>query len=114
MLSETIKVWRKEQSSIDCMGEPVYIWNSEDVEDCIVRPLAGENLTDSTRPDGVVVTYSVAFPKTYDKRNNLRGCKVTFRGMEETQALYVAGSPDITYPCPTAWDTIAEVGRIDG
>lgn len=114
MLGETVKVWRKEQASTDCMGEPVYTWTAEDVDDCIVRPLAGDNLTDATRPDGVVVSYSVAFPKTYKRRNSLRGCKVTFRDLTEKQALHVAGAPDITKPCPTAWDTIVEVGRVDG
>ncbi len=114
MLGETVTVWRREQAGSDSMGEPVWSWVSEDVEGCLVRPRTGSDANDSMRPDGVNVSAVVAFPKTYDKRDNLANCKVAFRGMGLSDALHVSGYPIPTSPCPTSWDTLAEVGRADG
>lgn len=114
MIGETIEVLRKTQKGTDSMGEPTYEWVSEQVQNCLVRPLQGADLTDALRPDGVRVSYVVAFPKSYTGRSTLRGCKVAFPARSNTEPLWVSGSPDITSPCPTEWDTTAEVGRVDG
>ena len=111
MLGEAVEVLRRTQSGTDIMGEPVYTWGAETVDNCLVRPLTGSDLNDAMRPDGVRVRYNVAFPKTYEGRATLRGCKVSLRGCEP---LFVVGEPDITNPCPTMWDVVAEVGRVDG
>lgn len=114
MFGEVVSVWRKTQTGTDAMGEPIYEWTSEDVANCLIRPLSGEDISEAARPDGVRASYSVAFPKTYLDRDSLRGCKVSFRDLGEDEALDVVGEPDITRPCPTAWDVIAQVGRADG
>lgn len=114
MLGETVTVWRKSQTGTDCMGEPAFSWEAEEVCNCLVRPLSGGDLADALRPDGVRAAYEIAFPKDYEGRGDLRGCKVTFRDMDEGQALLISGSPGITRPCPTEWDTTAEAGRTDG
>lgn len=122
MLGETVAVLTRRRTGEDEMGEPVYEWGSEQVENVLVRPLSGSDLTDPLRPDGIRVSYSLAFPKawTAGKAPGFlahRRVALVARGMDERDAdaaLRVSGSPDRTVPCPTAWDTIAEVGRTDG
>ena len=122
MIGETVAVLTRTKTGTDEMGEPVYEWASERVENVLVRPLTGADLVDSLRPDGIRVSYSLAFPKawTAGKAPGFlahRRVALVARGMDGTDAdaaLRVSGSPDRTAPCPTAWDTIAEVGRSDG
>ena len=122
MLGETVAVLTRRKTGEDEMGEPVYEWGSEQVENVLVRPLSGSDLTDPLRPDGIRVSYSLAFPKawTAGKAPGFlahRRVALVARGMDGNDAdaaLRVSGSPDRTVPCPTAWDTIAEVGRTDG
>ena len=102
------------------MGEPTYGWGAETVGNCLVRPLPGSDLADALRPDGVRVQYSVALPKEYTATMApLAHARVALvdRGMDPSDAdaaLRVSGSPDVTRPCPTAWDVVAECGRVDG
>ena len=122
MLGETIAVLTRRKTGEDEMGEPVYEWDSERVENVLVRPLSGSDLADSLRPDGIRVSYSLAFPKAWTAGKapgflTHRRVALVARGMDERDAdaaLRVSGSPDRTTPCPTAWDTTAEVGRVDG
>jgi hypothetical protein len=122
MLGETVAVLTRRKTGEDEMGEPVYEWDSERVENVLVRPLAGADLADSLRPDGIRISYSLAFPKAWTAGKapgflTHRRVALVARGMDERDAdaaLRVSGSPDRTVPCPTAWDTTAEVGRVDG
>lgn len=122
MLGETVAVLTRRRTGEDEMGEPVYEWDSEQVENVLVRPLSGSDLADPLRPDGIRVSYSLAFPKAWTEgkaHGFLAHCRIALvaRGMDGNdadEALRVSGSPDRTSPCPTAWDTIAEVGRVDG
>ena len=122
MLGETVAVLTRTKTGEDEMGEPVYKWSAEQVDNVLVRPLSGSDLTDPLRPDGIRVSYSLAFPKawTAGKAPGFlahRRVALVARGMDGNDAdaaLRVSGSPDRTVPCPTAWDTIAEVGRTDG
>lgn len=122
-LGERVAVLTRSKTGTDEMGEPVYTWASEVVDDCLVRPLSGSDLTnsrsssDGMRPDGVLVQYSVAFPKTY--KGNLVHARVVLidRGGDVNDidaALRVSGAPDRTVPCPTRWNMIAEVGVLNG
>jgi hypothetical protein len=122
MLGETVAVLTRRKTGEDEMGEPVYEWSAEQVENVLVRPLSGSDLADPLRPDGIRVSYSLAFPKawTAGKAPGFlahRRVALVARGMDGNDAdaaLRVSGSPDRTVPCPTAWDTTAEVGRTDG
>ena len=129
MLGETVAVLTRRKTGEDEMGEPLYEWDSERVENVLVRPLSGfvrplsgSDLADSLRPDGIRVSYSLAFPKAWTAGKapgflTHRRVALVARGMDERDAdaaLRVSGSPDRTVPCPTAWDTTAEVGRVDG
>lgn len=122
MLGETVAVLTRTKASTDEMGEPVYEWTAETVDNVLVRPLSGSDLVDSLRPDGIQVSYSLAFPKAWTAGKlpgflAHRRVALVARGMDAKDAdsaLRVSGSPDRTVPCPTAWDTVAEVGRNDG
>ena len=123
MLGERVAVLRRDAGGEDEMGEPIYRWKSETVPGCLVRPLDGDEVDGGEglfRPDGVTVSYRIAFPKAWTRTAApLRGCRVALveRGMDpddEFSALRVSGAPDRTIPCPTLWDMTAEVGRVDG
>lgn len=122
-MGERVAVLRRREEGRDAMGEPVWGWDSEEVAGCLVRPLAGSDPDASgglPRPDGVTAEYAVAFPKGYTATMApLRHARVALveRGMDAgdaDSALMVSGSPDVTRPCPTRWDVIAEVGRMHG
>lgn len=124
---DTVRVWTRAQTSTDPMGEPVWAWTYQDVRGVAVKtgPRAnamrqGDEASD-LRPDGVRVKYTLAFPKGHGL--TLRHARVTFpdRGQTattwedaEAYAMLVSEDPQPQIPCPTKWDTIAEVGRTDG
>ncbi len=85
-------------------GEPV----REDVR-CVVCPGATSDM-DATRPEGVTVSYTLHFPKTY--AGVLRGCSVEVRG----ERYDVVGDPQRTTEAatPGPFNMAAEVTRADG
>lgn len=119
MTGETVAVLRRVAAGTDALGATVWRYVPERVTGCLVRPLDGSD-TDARRPDGVRAEYDVAFPKAYTaSAAPLRGCRVALveRGMDESvpaECLRVIGSPDVTRPCPTAWDLVARCGRAYG
>lgn len=119
-MGERVAVLRRRKSGEDSMGDPVWSWESEEVGGCLVRPLPGSDESEAVRPDGVLAQYSVAFPKSYtSSMAPLEHARVALvdRGMDADDAgaaLSVSGSPDVTRPCPTAWDVLATVGRLHG
>lgn len=121
MLGETVAVLSRTEGEPDAMGEPAYTWSAELVDNCLVRPMTGGDLADAQRPDGVEVKYTIAFPKGYTgdlahARIALvsRGADVSDPAAAAKEALHVTGSPDITQPCPTAWNRLVEAGVVNG
>lgn len=120
MLGEDVAVLRRTQTGTDAMGEPTYEWVPEVVGCCLVRPLDGSDAIAADAPDGRRCEYRIAFPKAWTATAApLAGCRVALvsRGMDAAdaaRALRVSGSPDRTVPCPTRWDTVADVWRADG
>lgn len=118
MIGERVAVLHRARVGDDAMGEPVHEWRPTVVDGALVRPLAGGEVADALRPDGVRVLYSIALPKAYDGPP-LAHARIALvdRGMDAADAdaaLRVLGSPDRTVPCPTRWDMVFEAGRIDG
>ena len=58
----------------DDLGEPVEAGPSREEVRCVVCPGATSDM-DATRPEGVIVAFTLHFPKTY--AGSLRGCSVT-------------------------------------
>lgn len=76
---EAVEVLRPVEDELDDMGEPTILWESETVENVLCAPSTTEDL-EATRPDGVKVSVTFHFPKTYKK--SLRGCKVLYNQNE--------------------------------
>lgn len=122
MKGETITVLTRTEGAADEMGEPTYTWTAHEVGNCLVRPLSGSDLTDAQRPDGIEAQYDIAFPKAYDgpalvhARIVLSDRVGAVADADEAAktALRVTGSPDITVPCPTAWDMVVTAGVVYG
>lgn len=125
MLGERVAVVTRTQTGTDGMGEPTYSWESVEVANVLVKPTAGDSDPgDDVRPDGVRVSYTLAFPKTaHGVISQMRGSLVALldRGMSggtdedsRSKMLRVLGEPDFVRPCPTQWDSLVHVGRFDG
>ena len=90
-------------------GDAVETWAGEEVGGVLIAAGATRDATDGNRPDGAVVAYTLAFPKSYAA--GLRGCRIAFGGEE----FAVVGDPR-PHPanCPTRWNRTVEVTRVDG
>lgn len=93
----------------DDLGEPVGSSSSREPVRCVVCPGATSDM-DATRPEGVTVSYTLHFPKTY--AGSLRGCSVEVRGTRYD----VVGDPQRTTEAatPGLWNMAVEVARADG
>lgn len=121
MLGETVTVYRRIPSGADPMGEPLWTWSAETVDNCLVNVTSGSDQADEVRPDGIRASCTVALPKAYTKGKPVgyldhARVSLTGRGMADDAeaALIVSGSPMQTAPCPTAWDTKLVCGRTEG
>ena len=116
-LGESIAVLRPIKTGVDEMGDPVVRWEVETVANAIVRPTSPDEVDAADRINGVRISYTIALPKSYT--SSLRHCRIALidRGMNITDAnaaLRVTNDPDQVHPCPTAWNRLAYVGRVDG
>lgn len=110
MKGESVQVKRFEATGSDPFGAPIVTEHVDDVDNVLVAPGAVADLFESNRPDGVVVRYTLYFPKTFDA--SLEGCQVNVRG----RWLNVVGDPD-HYPAdltPGDWWMVVEVTDTDG
>ena len=98
---ETVTVILREVER-DELGEP----SSEKV----TREPGSTSDLDASRPEGVTVSFTLCFPKSYG--GELRGCSVEVRGAEYS----VVGDPQRYAPenTPGDWNLTAEVTRTDG
>lgn len=94
----------------DDLGEPVYGEPVRTVvNDVLVSPGATSDM-DAARPNGVIVSFTLGFPKRYQER--LGGCSVEVRG----EAYEVVGDPQPLTPAntPGPYNYTVEVTRADG
>lgn len=93
----------------DDLGEPVGSEASREAVRCVVCPGSTSDLG-AERPEGVTVSYTLHFPKTY--AGSLRGCSVEVRGTRYD----VVGDPQRTTEAatPGLWNMAVEVARADG
>lgn len=106
---ETVTVIRREFER-DELGEPSSERvTRETVGNVVVAPGSTSDL-DASRPEGVTVSFTLCFPKSYG--GDLRGCSVEVRGTEYS----VAGDPQryTSENTPGDWNLTAEVTRTDG
>lgn len=105
-----VEVLRRSTGAVDAHGNEVPSeWVSEPVANVLPQPGATSDL-DSSRPNGVTVSMTFHFPKTYTA--SLRGCLIRYGGREYP----VIGDPQ-TYldaNCPGEWNRPVECGVCDG
>lgn len=109
MIGKTVTVKRK-TVTYDANRNPVEAWAPQIVNNVIVVPGATSDISESMRPDGTVVAFTLAFPKSFS--SSLRGCRVVISGEGEFS---VIGDPrPCRENCPTQWWITAEVEACDG
>lgn len=93
----------------DELGEVEGVETASEEVGCVVVPGSSPDL-DATRPNGVTVSFTVHFPKTYEA--SLRGASLGIRG--GTYA--VVGDPQAYTPenTPGLFNRAVEVTRTDG
>lgn len=125
LIGERVVVLVRTQGDTDDMGEPVWGWERHEVGNVLAKPTSGDQPgMGAERPDGAEATYTLAFPKTeHALLARMRGGLVSLveRGMPDgtdeaarSRMLSVIGEPGFMRPCPTCWDSIVYVGRLDG
>lgn len=111
MIGETVVVELKGEAVEDAMGDLVYGPPTlETVDDVLVQPGASSDKLEGNRPDGAIVSYTLHFPKTWNK--DVRGLRINVRGKWHE----VVGDPTWYTPenTPTRWNYPVEVKRCDG
>lgn len=107
MVGEKVTVIRTFKTYKD--GYPVSGQKTDIVSNVLVRPGATTDLNESNRPDGVVVAFTLCFPKTY--KQDLSGADVVIDGRNYS----VIGDPQpCCGNCPTAWNRNVEVSAVNG
>lgn len=110
MLRTTSVTVKTPVTTVDRFGNEVASgYTSVDVGGVLVSPGATADL-EAARPDGVTVSYTVHFPKSFS--DDLRGCLVTIGG--EDYRVIGEPHPYMDVNCPTRWHMAVEVERADG
>lgn len=93
----------------DELGEVEGVETTSEEVGCVVVPGSSSDL-DATRPNGVTVSFTVHFPKTYEE--SLRDCSMVIRG----DTYDVVGDPQAYTPenTPGLFNRAVEVTRADG
>lgn len=96
--------------TVDEFGDPIESNVQVDyVDDVLVQPGSTSDL-DATRPNGVEVSFTLHFPKTYTK--SLRGCSVEVFG--ETYEVIGDPRPWMDDNTPGPYNRTVEVGVVHG
>ena len=105
-----VEVLRRSTGAVDVHGNEVPSeWVSEPVANVLPQPGAKSDL-EASRPNGVTVSMTFHFPKTYSA--SLRGCLIRYEGREFS----VIGDPQpyVEANCPGEWNRPVECGVCDG
>lgn len=107
---ETVTVISYTEGGYDELGAAIKQSIEKAVANVVVFPGASKDASEDIRPDGVVVAYTLHFPKTF--KDDIMGCDVIVRGHK----CHVIGHPDRmpTPPCPTKWNMTVEVSYVEG
>lgn len=94
----------------DPFGDVAQVETDMTVENVLIQPGATSDVVGTNRPEGVMVKYTLHFPKAYNVK--LKGAHVCVRG----EWLEVVGDPAWYTPenCPTEWNYPVEVSAING
>lgn len=111
MHGETVTIKSRTATEADPFNDPTYSESTEQVDNVLVAQGSQSNSTDSTRPDGVQVAFTLYFPRSWAYRS-LKGDSVLIDGNEYK----VVGNPR-PYDGglhPTQWNLEVEVSESEG
>ena len=111
MIGEAVIVERHVQTGVNGHRQPIYEWVSETVDDVLVAPGPRADIPDTARPEGVVVAWTLHFPKTL--LGSLEGARVRVRGGEPC-AVIGDPQPYTMENTPTRWNRPVEVKTAKG
>ena len=106
MRGETVTLVEKVKTGVDPGGDAVWATTETPVDNVLVADGAQDNLSGSTRPDGITVAKTLYFPRTWSY-HSLRGASVRI----DTVDYEVIGDPR-PYDGgmkPTAWNMAVKV-----
>lgn len=109
--AETVIVERRTETGRDPGNNPIWEWVAETVDDVLVSPGSLSDVEGTTRPDGVLVKFTLHFPKGYPE--TLANARIRVRGREPMR---VVGDPShyTAANTPGRWSMPVEVGTVDG
>lgn len=105
-----VEVLRRNGTGVDAHGNEVKgEWVPEPVVNVLPQPGGTADL-EASRPDGVTVSMTFHFPKTYTA--SLRDCLIRYGGRQFS----VIGDPQpyVEANCPGEWNRAVECGACDG
>lgn len=108
---ETVIIIRRERIGTLPGNTPEYAEVETPVENVLIDPKPGTDVTDSVRPDGTRAEYILHFPKTFV--GSLRGASVRVR---DSGPMQVEGDPQpyTNANTPGPWNRPVAVYRVDG
>lgn len=121
MTGETVQVITYTNGSLDAMRMPIPVPHTDSVPGVLVSPQAGGMIEDPDRPEGVLIEYTLYFPKTFSAQvfgdeatypHGLRNANVVVRGKK----CQVVGSPHPYYAedTPGSRNLAVYVRRLEG
>ncbi len=110
MKAVDVTILRPVEMGTDSMNEPIVELREEAKPVRVITSPGSSAELDATRPDGVRVSWTLHFPKTYT--NSLRACRVKLFGI----VYRVIGDPQPYMPenTPGMWNRPVEVEAVDG
>lgn len=109
---EQVTVYRRAKTGEDPGGNPVYEDVAEVVENVLTAPGPRDDVANAARrPEGVMVSWSLHFPKTFT--GSLAGARVSVRGQEPARVIGDPGSY-MDALTPGMWNRPVELERADG
>lgn len=111
MNGETITLRIPRVTGTDAGGQPIVVFDTQDVEDVLVAPTSTVNVFGSTRPSGDELVWDLYVPKAWTWQS-LRGARVLVRGED----LGVVGDPhpwpeDLT---PGDYNLVLQARKVKG
>lgn len=106
--TETVFVEKRTLIGRDARNNPCYEYYDEEVCDIIVCPGPRDDINDASRLGGVIINYTLHFPKAY--RGELEGLRIKVRD----EYFHVIGSPKHYSHAPGQWDMPVEVSASHG
>lgn len=106
--SETVIVYDREKTGVDSLNNDVFTETPVEVPGVLVVPGSAENVIDSMRPDGIMVSYTLYFPKSFTGEVDRK--RIDVRG----RACRAIGHSDRYKGSPNGWNMVVYVGAVDG